>query len=191
MRLLRRIRARGRRTAARTARPRGSGAGRWGPASDRAGCGAEPHVTMKPESIAFAIAGVVFGLIAGFVMGYQKGTIDTPASSVAQTRPAQPAAARRRRPCSTKPRSRPTSRSPTASRRMPRRASQLGNLYFDAERYDEAIRWYSRRAQDQREGRRRQHRSGRVVLLREPAGQGARAVRSVAEARPQARQDAS
>ena len=79
---------------------------------------------MKPESIAFAIAGVVFGLIAGFVIGYQKGTIDTPAPGAAQTRAAPPVGgdAGGGRPRRSQGH-RVHSRSPTASLRTPRPAS--------------------------------------------------------------------
>jgi tetratricopeptide (TPR) repeat protein len=98
---------------------------------------------MKSESIAFAIAGVVFGLIAGFVMGYQKGTIDTPASSVAETRAAQPPAAA---PAAAVLDEAKVTAYKSVADREPSNAAprvQLGNLYFDAERYNEAIRWYT------------------------------------------------
>src|SRR5688572_1468334 len=98
---------------------------------------------MKPESIAFAIAGVVFGLIAGYIMGYQKGTIDTPASSVAQTRPPQSAAATPTAPVLDEAK---VTAYKSVADREPSNAGprvQLGNLYFDAERYEDAIRWYT------------------------------------------------
>ena len=46
---------------------------------------------------------------------------------------------------------------------------ELANLYFDAERYDEAIKWYEEALKLNPEGRERQHRPGRLVLLHEPA----------------------
>ena len=64
-----------------------------------------------------------------------------------------------------------------ASRRTPRPRVELGNLYFDAERYDDAIQWYEEALKLEPEGRRRQHRPRRQLLLHEPAGPGARAVR--------------
>ena len=98
---------------------------------------------MKPESIAFALAGVVFGLIAGFIIGYQKGTIDTPASGVAQARAAQPSAVA---PAAAVLDEAKVTAYKSVADREPSNAAprvQLGNLYFDAERYDDAIRWYA------------------------------------------------
>ena len=98
---------------------------------------------MKPESIAFGIAGVVFGLIAGWVIGAQQAIPRTPVAAAA------PAAAAPANPGSTRPAmvdeaqvqalKSVAEREPTNS--SPR--TQLGNLYFDAERYDDAIKWYS------------------------------------------------
>jgi len=97
---------------------------------------------MKLDSIAFALAGMVFGLLAGWVIGAQYAT----------TRTAAPVAA-------AAPQAAPPQQAPTAaaldesqvaslrqqaesnpSNAAPRVA--LGNLYFDAERYDEAVKWY-------------------------------------------------
>src|SRR5437899_3301770 len=41
--------------------------------------------SMKSESIAFGIAGVVFGLIAGWVIGAQQATTRAPAAAAAQS----------------------------------------------------------------------------------------------------------
>ena len=72
---------------------------------------------------------------------------------VRRRRAAAAQAARRAAPARRQPRARAaprrdagqrrSSRSPSASRRTPQPRVQLGNLYFDAERYDEAITWYS------------------------------------------------
>ncbi len=96
---------------------------------------------MKTESIVYAIAGVIFGLIAGWVIGAQQAaprppaapTAAAPASSEGGTRAALLDEAQvnalksvaSREPSNAKPR------------------VQLGNLYFDAERYEDAIKWYS------------------------------------------------
>lgn len=96
---------------------------------------------MKSESIAFGIAGVAFGLIAGWIIGSQQASPRQPAA-------AAPAAASAPANTSTRAavldeaqvnalKSR-AEREPTAAE--PR--VQLGNLYFDAERYDDAARWY-------------------------------------------------
>src|SRR6185437_10011301 len=95
---------------------------------------------MKSDAIAFGIAGVAFGLIAGWIIGTQATLIRAPAAPAA-TSSSAPAAA-------------PTAaildenkvnafksvaeREPT----NPKPRVELGNLYFDAERYDDAIKWY-------------------------------------------------
>ena len=103
---------------------------------------------MKSDAIAFGIAGMLFGLIAGWIIGSQQATVrrQPPARAGGRRRAGggRRVAARR---CSTKPRStalKSGRRARAVQRR--RRASQLGNLYFDAERYDEAIKWYERGA---------------------------------------------
>src|SRR4051812_41530265 len=99
---------------------------------------------MKPESIAFGIAGVVFGLIAGWIIGSQQAVLRPGAGApVAASAPAQgspagaPAAAvldeNKVKALTTLAQQQPTSTQPRI---------ELGNLYFDAERYPEAIKWY-------------------------------------------------
>jgi tetratricopeptide (TPR) repeat protein len=96
---------------------------------------------MKSDAIAFGIAGVLFGLIAGWVIGSQQGT----------PRPA-PAA----RPQAANAPASPAPRAPvldetqvtalkSVAEREPKNVqprTQLANLYFDADRYDDAIKWY-------------------------------------------------
>jgi tetratricopeptide (TPR) repeat protein len=98
---------------------------------------------MRAESIAFGIAGIVFGLIAGFVMGYQRGTQEPPAAVVGQTQAAPaPASATTAPPLDEAK----VNAYRSVAEREPQNAAprvQLGNLFFDAERYDEAIRWYA------------------------------------------------
>ena len=100
---------------------------------------------MKSDNIAFAIAGVLFGLIAGWMIGSQQASPRPAAASAAQTdssgAPAGGGGTTRaavldqaqvnalrsvaeREPSSAKPR------------------IELANLYFDAEKYDDAIKWY-------------------------------------------------
>jgi len=101
---------------------------------------------MKSDAIAFGIAGVFFGLIAGWIIGSQQAAM-RPAGAV----PAQQTATQTA-PASAAPTTRATvlnenevsalksvaDREKTNAR--PR--VQLGNLYFDAEKYDDAIKWY-------------------------------------------------
>jgi tetratricopeptide (TPR) repeat protein len=99
---------------------------------------------MKSDAIAFGIAGILFGLIAGWIIGSQQAGFRPPAAAPASA--AAPAAAgssttraavlddaqinalksvAEREPSSVKPR------------------VDLANLYFDAEKYDDAIKWYT------------------------------------------------
>ena len=100
--------------------------------------------TMKAESIVIGVAGTVFGLVVGWIIGTQQA----PARPFAQAA-AAPAAA----PA--------PAGMPAASTGMVDEAQaaalrsiaekdpanvqsrvQLGNMYFDAERYQDAIQWY-------------------------------------------------
>jgi len=93
---------------------------------------------MKTDSVAFGVAGILFGLIAGWVIGSQQAALRQPAAAVQAAQASGSTAAildqaqvnafisvAEREPSNAAPR------------------GQLGNLYFDAERYDDAIKWYS------------------------------------------------
>jgi tetratricopeptide (TPR) repeat protein len=98
---------------------------------------------MKAESIVIGAAGTVFGLIVGWIIGTQQA----PARPFAQA--AAPVAAQA-------PAGMPAAAAPaldeaqaTALRNIAEKDPanvqsrvQLGNLYFDAERYQDAIQWY-------------------------------------------------
>jgi tetratricopeptide (TPR) repeat protein len=99
---------------------------------------------MKGDAIAFGIAGIIFGLIAGWIIGSQQASLRAPAAAVARQAPSAPASG-----------SPPTrtvvldetevSALKSVAEREPRNArprAELGNLYFDAERYEDAIKWY-------------------------------------------------
>jgi tetratricopeptide (TPR) repeat protein len=99
---------------------------------------------MNKESVALGIAGVFFGLLVGWILGSQSGRRAPDAPPAAP--PAAPAP-----PSSGAPATPPaldqarvddlTRRAEGAPRDAAVRA-ELGNLYFDAERYADAIRWY-------------------------------------------------
>ncbi|PYR59416.1 MAG: hypothetical protein DMF91_14910 [Acidobacteria bacterium] len=99
---------------------------------------------MKSESIAFGIAGVVFGLIAGWVIGAQQATTRAPAAAAAQSA-AAPAGNGAGTRAAVLDETQAQALKSVAEREPsnPAPRSQLGNMYFDAERYDEAIKWYS------------------------------------------------
>lgn len=98
---------------------------------------------MKPESIAFGVAGIVFGLIAGWIIGSQQasmrpGAAVTTAAPAASAAPAAPAPAlldeNRVKALTSVAAQQPTNPTPRI---------ELGNLYFDSERYTDAIQWYA------------------------------------------------
>jgi tetratricopeptide (TPR) repeat protein len=100
---------------------------------------------MKSDAVAFGIAGVLFGLIAGWIIGSQQASVRPGASAapVAATAPAAGASGSTRAAVldDTKVNALRTVAEREVSNPTPR--VELGNLYFDAERYDDAIKWYS------------------------------------------------
>jgi tetratricopeptide (TPR) repeat protein len=98
---------------------------------------------MKSDAIAFGIAGVLFGLIAGWIIGSQQAVGRPPAAAApaAQQVPAGGGATTRAAVLDeTQVQALKTVAEREVSNATPR--VQLGNLYFDAERYDDAIKWY-------------------------------------------------
>ena len=95
---------------------------------------------MKSEAIAFGVAGILFGLIAGWIIGSQQAATGRPA----QATPAPSAAAGSPRAAALD-QAKVNAFESVADREPtnPTPRVQLGNLYYDAERYDDAIRWYS------------------------------------------------
>jgi len=107
---------------------------------------------MKPESIVFAVAGAFFGLIVGWVLGSQQANIvRVPAAPVAavQPAPAGPQGQAGSMPPSQAPKPLDEAQAQSLqamAAKNPKDAdvrAQLGNLYFDAERYQDAAKWYA------------------------------------------------
>src|SRR5829696_3277996 len=99
---------------------------------------------MKPESIAFGIAGVVFGLIAGWIIGSQQAALGPAAAPVTASAPAS--APSGSAPAAAVLDDTKVKALTTVAEQQPQNAQprvELGNLYFDAERYPDAIKWYS------------------------------------------------
>ena len=101
---------------------------------------------MKLESVVYAIAGVFFGLIAGWIIGTQQASM-APRASASRGRIRAAAAV------GTVPGTPPPAILDEAQvqalrnvvDRDPKNAvarAQLGNLYYDAGRYTDAIKWY-------------------------------------------------
>ena len=95
---------------------------------------------MSKDSIVVGIAGVFFGLLVGWIIGSQQGGARTapPAPAPAQTAAAQ---GQQAPPLDE---SRASSLKTTAQQNPSDAATriELGNLYFDAGRFPEAVEWY-------------------------------------------------
>ena len=102
---------------------------------------------MKLESVVYAIAGVCFGLITGWIIGSQQATL-VPRARVAQTE-AAPAASAPATSAST-PAPAILDEAKVAALRTivdkdPKNVAsrtELGDLYYDAGHYPDAIKWY-------------------------------------------------
>lgn len=100
---------------------------------------------MKADSIAFAVSGMAFGLIAGWIIGTEQATVrnQPPAAPSAAAAPAPAAGASTPR-AAVLDQAQVTALTSVIAREPDnaRARTQLANLYFDAERYDDAIKWY-------------------------------------------------
>ncbi|HEY6895572.1 MAG TPA: tetratricopeptide repeat protein [Rhodanobacteraceae bacterium] len=101
---------------------------------------------MKSDAIAFGIAGVIFGLIAGWIIGSQQATFRPASAAAPQQQAAAPPASGGSTTRAAVLDEQQVNALRSVADREPTNAAprvQLGNLYFDAERYDDAIKWYS------------------------------------------------
>ena len=99
---------------------------------------------MKAESFVFAIAGTLFGIIVGWVLGSQAASGGRAATNALAQSPAPAAAATSAQQPATLDQAQVQALERVAEQN-PKDAeprAQLGNLYFDAERYTDAIKWY-------------------------------------------------
>jgi tetratricopeptide (TPR) repeat protein len=99
---------------------------------------------MKSDNIVFAVAGVMFGLIAGWIIGAQQANPRGPAAAAPAASAAAPAASGSTGRATVVDEAQVQALKNVADRETsnPAPRTQLANLYFDAERYDEAIKWY-------------------------------------------------
>jgi cytochrome c-type biogenesis protein CcmH/NrfG len=100
---------------------------------------------MRADAIVFGIAGSLFGLIIGWVLGTQQARRTMPvAAPMAQSAPAQ----QQQTPASPQPvpidpeRVKALEGLAAQNARDAQSRVQLGNIFFDAEQYTQAINWY-------------------------------------------------
>jgi tetratricopeptide (TPR) repeat protein len=96
---------------------------------------------MRKESIVFGMAGIFFGVLVGWIIGSQQApaVVPVPAAAAAPASGAQSAQAP---PPFDEARAAGLKASADRNPADADARVQLGNLYFDAERYEEAVRWY-------------------------------------------------
>jgi tetratricopeptide (TPR) repeat protein len=97
---------------------------------------------MRRDSLVFGLAGTFFGVLVGWIIGTQHATVP-PAVPAAATAPAQSSSSS----TSTTPpfdaaKATELERQANAAPSNAAVREELGNLYFDADRFDQAIRWY-------------------------------------------------
>jgi tetratricopeptide (TPR) repeat protein len=105
---------------------------------------------MKRESLIYAISGTFFGLLAGWILGSQQVAVPVaplapPASTASATSSSTPGATAADEAPKPVDASRVSQLEGTA-KAQPSNAdvrTQLANLYFDANHYDQAITWYT------------------------------------------------
>jgi len=102
---------------------------------------------MKSDAVAFGIAGILFGLIAGWIIGSQQAEprMTSAATQTASAAPAQGGSGNATTRAAVLDEAQVNALRSVAEREpanvKPR--VELGNLYFDAEKYDDAIKWYA------------------------------------------------
>jgi Tfp pilus assembly protein PilF len=102
---------------------------------------------MKSEAIAYVVAGMAFGTILGWVVGTQQVRRPPAAAETSAASP-QPAgaggSATRQPPTLDQARVQELQQALASNPKNVDAVVQLGNTYFDAEQWDNAITWYKR-----------------------------------------------
>ena len=91
---------------------------------------------MRRDAVAFALSGTLFGLLVGWIIGTQQAPPPVPPPPTA-SQPAAPAA-----PVFDAQRAVELERQADAQPTDAAVRETLGDLYFDAERYEDAVPWY-------------------------------------------------
>lgn len=97
---------------------------------------------MRRDSLIFALSGIFFGFLLGWVVGQQQAGARVPAPAPPTAAPSSGQAAAAPAPVLDEGKVRSLT---AAAEQRPQDAAvrvELGNVYFDAERYPDAIKWY-------------------------------------------------
>ncbi len=98
---------------------------------------------MRADSIAFAISGMLFGVIVGWILGTQQSAgVAAPVVPAAAAAQAAPAEGRAPAAPLDENRAQQLVAAAAGAPADPAPRVELGNVYFDAERYTEAVEWY-------------------------------------------------
>jgi Tfp pilus assembly protein PilF len=100
---------------------------------------------MKAESVVFAVGGMVFGVLVGWVVGDQQAKHSTPIAAVAPA-PASSASETRQPPPLDGSKVQALTNVVNGDPKNITARVQLANLYFDAERFPDAVKWYEQAA---------------------------------------------
>jgi len=96
---------------------------------------------MSRESLFFAISGTFFGLMVGWIIGSQRAPVQ-PAAPAQQTASQTPGNGQQTPKPLDEARVNQLRGQAASDTRNAAIRTELGNLYFDADRFDDAIRWY-------------------------------------------------
>jgi tetratricopeptide (TPR) repeat protein len=99
---------------------------------------------MRADAIVFGIAGTLFGLIIGWILSSQQqaGPIRSTPEPVAQSAPARPPSGGSQAVAIDAERVKVLETAAGQSPNDPQPRVQLGNMFFDGEKYGQAITWY-------------------------------------------------
>lgn len=97
---------------------------------------------MNRESLAYAISGVMFGLLVGWILGTQQAAAPAPAAVTAAGQPPAQLPNQAAAPVLDVQRASALERKANDEPNNADVRIELGNVYFDAERFDLAVSWY-------------------------------------------------